>query len=93
MPAAPLATAHAVETVRIAMREETAFPHARRLHGLHFREMIGGGAFGPLRDTLLMNRGETAEIVFVADDPGDWLLHCRMPDHSAGGVMTWLRVV
>jgi FtsP/CotA-like multicopper oxidase with cupredoxin domain len=39
-----------------------------------------------------MDRGETVQIAFVADNPGDWLLHCHMLEHSAGGMMTWLRV-
>ena len=47
---------------------------------------------GPLRDTLLMDRDEVAEIAFVADNPGKWLLHCHMLEHSVGGMMTWLRV-
>jgi FtsP/CotA-like multicopper oxidase with cupredoxin domain len=40
-----------------------------------------------------MNRGETVEIAFVADNPGDWLLHCHMLEHAAAGMMTWLRVL
>jgi FtsP/CotA-like multicopper oxidase with cupredoxin domain len=61
------------------------------LHGHHFRQ-VKEGRLGTLRDTLLMQRGESAEIAFVADNPGDWLLHCHMLSHSAGGMMTWLRV-
>ncbi|MGG7568221.1 multicopper oxidase family protein [Rhodovulum sp. DZ06] len=92
MPDAPLLTARTGETVEIAIRNETAFPHAMHLHGHHFRKALGAAGLGPLRDTLLVDRGETARIVFVADNPGDWLLHCHMLDHSAGGMMTWLRV-
>ena len=58
----------------------------------HFRQVLDGGKTGPLRDTLLVNRGETAEIALVADNPGDWLLHCHMVEHSAAGMMTWFRV-
>ena len=62
------------------------------LHGHHFRQLLADGKTGPLRDTLLVNRGETAEIAVVADNPGDWLLHCHMVEHSADGMMTWFRV-
>ena len=79
------------ETVRIALTNDTAWPHAMHLHGHHFRQ-LGAAGPGPLRDTLLMDQAETAEIAFVADNPGDWLLHCHMVEHSAGGMMTWLRV-
>lgn len=88
----PLIDARLGETVRIAMTNDTAWAHAMHLHGHHFRQIKADGALGPLRDTVLMNRGETVEIAFVADNPGDWLLHCHMLEHSAGGMMTWLRV-
>lgn len=92
MPDAPLIEAVQGETVRVRMHNDTAWPHAMHLHGHHFRQVREDGRLGPLRDTLLMNRGEAAEIAFVADNPGDWLLHCHMLEHSAGGMMTWLRV-
>lgn len=88
----PLIDAALGETIRIAMTNDTAWPHAMHLHGHHFRQISADGSVGPLRDTLLMNRGETVEVAFVADNPGDWLLHCHMLEHSAGGMMTWLRV-
>jgi FtsP/CotA-like multicopper oxidase with cupredoxin domain len=88
----PLIEARRGETLRIAMTNDTAWPHGMHLHGHHFRQIAEDGAAGPLRDTLLINRGETVEIAFVADNPGDWLLHCHMLEHSAGGMMTWLRV-
>ena len=50
------------------------------------------GELQGLRDTLLMQRGERAEITFVADNPGKWLLHCHMLEHSASGMMTWFEV-
>ncbi|MEQ8710352.1 MAG: multicopper oxidase family protein [Rhodospirillales bacterium] len=92
MPAEPLLSARRGETRRIRMVNETAWPHAMHLHGHHFRQVLANGTTGPLRDTLLVNRGETAEIAFVADNPGDWLLHCHMVEHSAAGMMTWFRV-
>ena len=92
MPDAPLLEAGRGETIRIAMTNDTAWPHAMHLHGHHFRQIRPDGTTGPLRDTLLMNRGDTAEIAFAADNPGDWLLHCHMLEHAASGMMTWLRV-
>ncbi|WP_425039984.1 multicopper oxidase family protein [Primorskyibacter sp. S187A] len=92
MSDAPLVDAALGETVRIAMTNDTAWPHGMHLHGHHFRQIGSDGTLGPLRDTVLMNRGETVEIAFVADNPGDWLLHCHMLEHAAGGMMTWVRV-
>ena len=92
MPREPLLTASRGETVRIAMVNDTAWPHAMHLHGHHFRRLGAGGRPGPLRDTVLVDRNETAEIAFVADNPGDWLLHCHMLEHAAAGMRTWMRV-
>lgn len=92
MPETSLIEADRGETIRIAMTNDTAWPHAMHLHGHHFRRIGVDGTVGPLRDTLLVPRGEKAEIAFVADNPGDWLLHCHMLEHAAAGMMTWLRV-
>ena len=92
MPDAPLFTARLGETVRLAMINDTAWPHGMHLHGHHFRAIGSEGTAGPLRDTLLMDRGESVEVAFVADNPGDWMLHCHVPEHSISGMMTWFRV-
>ena len=77
---------------RIAFVNETAFPHAMHLHGHHFRLIRPDGQLGPWRDTVLVERGETRQIALVADNPGDWLLHCHMLGHAASGMMSWFRV-
>ena len=92
MPEKPLLTASRDETVRIAMINDTAWPHAMHLHGHHFRRLGQAGRLGPLRDTILLDRNESAEIAFVADNPGDWLLHCHMLEHAPAGMRTWIRV-
>ncbi len=93
LPEEPLLTAERGETVRIKIINDTSFPHAMHLHGFHFRKIEEDGTRGPLRDTLLVERGEVAEIAFVADNAGDWLLHCHMLEHTAAGMSTWLKVV
>ncbi|WP_259778479.1 multicopper oxidase family protein [Aliiroseovarius crassostreae] len=93
LPEVPLIEVSAGEIVEIPMQNDTAFPHAMHLHGHHFQERLADGTFGPLRDTLLLGRGETRSIVFRADNPGDWLLHCHMLSHQKAGMKTWIRVV
>ena len=92
LPTEPLLVASRGENGRIAMVNDTAWPHAMHLHGHHFRRLGADGRLGPLRDTILIERGETAEIAFVADNPGSWLLHCHMLEHAASGMRTWLKV-
>ena len=59
------------------------------LHGQHFwissRE-FDGQARDLLRDTYLMQPGERAEFLFLADNPGDRLFNCHMLEHHAAGL-------
>lgn len=84
----PLAKLSRGEHVQLRVTNDTAFPHAIHLHGMHFHEMGENGVLGPLRDTALIERGAAREIAFVADNPGQWLLHCHMLSHAASGMMT-----
>lgn len=88
----PLAELSEGEHVRLKIVNDTVFPHAMHLHGMHFREITADGNLGDLRDTTLLLRGETREVAFVADNPGDWLLHCHMLSHAVAGMTTRLRV-
>lgn len=94
MPAEPFAEVSLGETVRIALINDTAWPHAMHLHGHHFLEAGEENSFETalLRDTTLIGPNATREIAFVSDNPGDWLLHCHMLEHADGGMMTWIRV-
>jgi len=88
----PLALLSRGETAKLEIFNDTVFPHAMHLHGMHFREVLADGSMGPLRDTLLLFGDETREIAFVADNPGKWLFHCHMLSHAASGMMTWVDV-
>ena len=91
-PADPLLQVRVGQTARISMKNDTRWPHAMHLHGHHFHQLDVDGQVGPLRDTLLVDPGEKADIAFVADNPGAWLLHCHMLEHSAAGMSTWIDV-
>ncbi len=91
-PVVPFLDASRGSLHRIEFANETAFPHAMHLHGHHFRLVQQDGTLGPWRDTVLVNSGQTRQIVLMADNPGDWLLHCHMLGHAASGMMSWFRV-
>jgi FtsP/CotA-like multicopper oxidase with cupredoxin domain len=93
MTGTPLLEVSRGETVRLEIYNDTSFPHAMHLHGMHFREIMANGTLGPLRDTLLTFRGERRKIAFMANNPGDWLFHCHMLSHAESGMMTWLKVL
>ena len=81
------------ETVKIQLLNDTSFAHGIHLHGHHFYETLSDGALGDLRDTTLVQAGESREILCVFDNPGKWMLHCHMLSHQAGGMKTWVDVL
>ncbi len=81
--------------VVLALRNESAWDHPIHLHGHTFRVVSHNGAAPDVptwRDTVLLRREETAEIAFVADNPGEWMFHCHVLDHQRGGMMATVRV-
>jgi FtsP/CotA-like multicopper oxidase with cupredoxin domain len=80
----------------ITIRNRTAWWHPMHLHGFSFRVLTRNGAVVPHNqwaDTMLVAPEDVIEIAFVADNPGDWMLHCHVTDHQTAGLMTVLRVV
>src|SRR6266851_4673011 len=78
-----------------AIDNQTAWHHPMHLHGFSFRVITRNGAptkYREWRDTVLIPPRERAEIAFVADNPGDWMLHCHVLDHQEGGMMSIIRV-
>lgn len=79
----------------IAMTNATAWHHPIHLHGHSFRVISRNGKPTPhqeWQDTVLMAPKEKVEIAFVADNPGDWMFHCHILEHQAGGMMGVIRV-
>jgi FtsP/CotA-like multicopper oxidase with cupredoxin domain len=77
------------------IRNETAWYHPMHLHGHSFRVISRNGApaqFREWRDTVLVVPKERVEIAFVADNPGDWMIHCHVLAHQAGGMMGVIHV-
>jgi len=79
----------------LAMHNNTFFHHAIHLHGHSFRVLSRNGrptAYREWLDTVLMAANERVDIAFVADNPGDWIIHCHMLEHQAGGLMATIRI-
>lgn len=79
----------------LALANETAWWHPIHLHGHVFRVVARDGRptrFREWRDTVMLAPRERADIAFVADNPGDWMIHCHVLLHQEGGMMAVLRV-
>ena len=60
--------------------------HPMHIHGYHFRITATDGEDIPLsaqwpETTVLVPVGQTRNIEFIADAPGDWAFHCHMTHH------------
>jgi hypothetical protein len=75
---------------RVRMRYGNLGPmdhHPIHLHGYEFRitETDGGRIPEPAQEpanAVLVAVGQTRAIEFVADEPGDWAMHCHMTHHA-----------
>jgi len=79
----------------LRLQNKTAFAHPIHLHGHTFQVIAVGGkrmVNPPWRDTVLVFPKEQVDIAFVADNPGDWLLHCHILGHAMTGMMAAYRV-
>jgi len=86
----PLNRSHVIELVN-----DTAWHHPMHLHGHVFRVVSRNGQptrFREWQDTVLLAPRDRAEIALVADNPGDWMFHCHILEHQAGGMMGVIRV-
>jgi FtsP/CotA-like multicopper oxidase with cupredoxin domain len=92
---APLATLALGRSHLVEIVNDTAWPHPIHLHGHSFLMISRNGAAlarREWRDTVLLAAHERVEIALVADNPGDWMLHCHILEHQAGGMMGLVRV-
>ncbi|MEU4167369.1 multicopper oxidase family protein [Streptomyces sp. NPDC026665] len=87
--AAPTANPLLVEEgqrVRLDFINATGMWHPMHLHG-HTYQL---GATGPRKDTTIVLPKSKLSVVFDADNPGQWMLHCHNAYHSEAGMMALL---
>lgn len=86
----PLLYLKSGEHVVLRMINETDYAHPMHLHGHFFRVVAIDGRktrHQEWRDTVMMAPRQTVDVAFVADNPGQWMFHCHILDHAAGGMM------
>ena len=91
----PALTFRRGRSIVLTLRNQTAWWHPMHFHGHSMLVLSRNGAPVPYRqwqDTVLMAPKDAVEVAFVADNPGDWMLHCHVMDHQMAGMMTVLRV-
>lgn len=91
----PMLTLSLNRSYIVELINDTAWHHPMHLHGHSFRVVSRNGQptrFREWQDTVLLAPRERAEIALVADNPGDWMFHCHILEHQAGGMMGVIRV-
>ncbi len=90
----PLRVQHG-KRYRITMNNTSGDMHPIHLHRHRFEltNWAGKPTAGVRKDVVAVPGRKTAEIEFVADNPGRSLFHCHMQDHQDYGFMTLLEYV
>ncbi|WP_270179808.1 multicopper oxidase family protein [Alkalihalobacillus sp. CinArs1] len=81
--------------VTLTNNSEDNSVHPMHLHGHFFQVLSENGkaiSGAPIiKDTLNVKPGETYEVAFLADNPGNWLFHCHDLHHASNGMMSLVK--
>lgn len=90
------------ELVHLRLANVSNGIHPMHLHGHDFRIIAKDGHPLPtpqIANTVTVNPGETYDIDFIADNPGEWLFHCHELHHTTnadvepGGLIVLVKYV
>ena len=91
----PMLTMKQGRTYVLTWRNESAFDHPIHLHGHSFSVIARNSKAletPMVMDTVLIRPKQSVAVAFVADNVGDWALHCHVLEHAAAGMMGYVRV-
>lgn len=80
------------ERVRLSLDNRTMMWHPLHLHG-HTFQVQGATEPGPRKDTVIVPAMGRVVIDVMADNPGQWALHCHNIYHAEVGMQTVLSYV
>lgn len=82
-------TVKAGQTTRLRVMNHSMMAHPIHLHGHTFQLGPAGGT-GARKDTVLVPAMAAVDLAVLADNPGQWALHCHTAVHMEAGMMTRL---
>jgi len=90
----PIAELKLGKSYVLRIRNESPNIHPFHLHGLVFRPLRSNQRQLPSNwtDTITVLRNEVVDIGLVADNSGDWALHCHVIEHQKTGLAGYIRV-
>jgi FtsP/CotA-like multicopper oxidase with cupredoxin domain len=90
----PIFTFKRGERVIIEIENTTSRAHPIHIHGHTMMVLSASLLVRPVHraDTVLVLPNERVTVGFVADNPGNWMIHCHVIEHQETGMMGWFRV-
>ncbi|MDO1581750.1 multicopper oxidase family protein [Rhizobium oryzicola] len=94
-PMAPLVEMKLGKSYVFNLENNTPHAHPIHLHGMNFKVISSNArAVQPLiTDTYLVLPDEKVQLALVADNVGDWVLHCHIIEHQKTGMTSFVRVI
>jgi len=82
------------QSVRLRITNMSMEPHPMHLHGQPFEVVAVDGRIvqAATKDTIEIAPMGSADLVFKATNPGQWLFHCHNFEHMMNGLATIIRV-
>lgn len=77
-------------------KSEHPMQHPIHIHGQKFLVLSTNGQKNQnlvWKDTALIQTGDTVELLVQMDNPGDWVIHCHIPEHMEAGMMSGFKVI
>jgi FtsP/CotA-like multicopper oxidase with cupredoxin domain len=84
------------DTVLLRLINAGTLAHPFHTHGHSFKIVATDGNPVPegaqlTKDTVLIAPGERYDLVFEANNPGVWMVHCHIENHAANGMMSLIQ--
>jgi FtsP/CotA-like multicopper oxidase with cupredoxin domain len=82
------------KSVVLDIENTTSRAHPIHIHGHTMTILSASLLHRPVHraDTVLVLPNERVTVGFVADNPGNWMIHCHVIEHQETGMMGWFRV-
>lgn len=76
------------ERIKLTLVNDTMMAHPMHLHGM-FVELLNGQSppWLPRKHIVNVPPGKTVSVLFTADAPGEWAVHCHLLYHMMAGMM------
>lgn len=93
-PTAPLAELKLGKSYVFNLENTTPHAHPIHLHGMSFTVISSSTreVMPLVSDTYLVQPDEKVQLALVADNLGDWVLHCHIIEHQKTGMTSYVRV-